>query len=69
MTNLAQATKIVHVLEPQDHNAGVDGDSINTSLYNHITFIFLFGELTGDAILTVNSGATAGVKTTAETFR
>ena len=69
MTNLAQAAKIVPVLEPQDHNAGVDGDSVNTAVYNHWAFIFLFGELTGDAILTMNSGATVGVKTTAETFR
>lgn len=69
MTNLAQASKIVPILEPQDHQAGVDGDSVNTSRYNHWAFIFLFGELTGDAILTVNSGATAGTKTTAETFR
>ena len=69
MTNLAQASKIVHVLEPQDHQAGVDGDSVNTSRYNHRAFIFLFGELASDAILTINSGASAGTKTTAETFR
>lgn len=69
MTNLAQATKIVPILEPQDHQAGVDGDSVNTAVYNHVAFILLFGELTGDTILTINSGATAGAKTTAETFR
>jgi|TARA_Y100000310_G_scaffold276879_1_gene294328 hypothetical protein len=67
--NLAQSAKIVPVLEPQDHAAGVDCDSVSTSLYNHFAFIILFGELTGDSVLTVNSGATAGTKTTAETFR
>jgi len=67
--NLAQIAKIVPMLEPEDHNAGVDSDSINMGLYNHACFIIPFGELTGDAVLTVNSGATAGTKTTAETFR
>lgn len=67
--NLAQIAKIVHLLEAQDHNAGVDGDSVNMSLYNHLAILFSFGELTGDAILTVNSGATVGTKTSAETFR
>ena len=69
MTNLAQVTKIVPILEAEDHAAGVDGDSVNTAVYDHWAFIILFGELTGDAILTVSSGATAGTKTTAETFR
>ena len=65
---LAEQTKIVHVLEPEDHNAGVDGDSVSLENYGHVTFIIQFGELTGDAILTINSGASAGTKTTAETF-
>ena len=68
MTKLAQVTKIVPILEPQDHNAGVDGDSVNMGLYNHLAFIFLFGELTADAVLTIYEGATAGTKTTAKTF-
>jgi len=59
--------KIVPLLEPQDHEAGVDCDSVSMENYGHATLIFL-GELTGDAILTVNSGASAGTKTTAETF-
>lgn len=63
-----QAAHYVPVLEPEDHNAGVDGDSINIGKGQSITFCILFGELTGDAILTINSGATAGTKTTAETF-
>ncbi len=65
---LAEQTKIVHVLEPQDHGAGVDGDSVSMENYSHVTFLIPFGELDGDAVLTINSGATAGTKTTAETF-
>lgn len=65
---LAERTKIVHILEPEDHNAGVDGDSVSLENYSHVTFIIMFGELTDNAILTINSGATAGTKTTAETF-
>jgi len=63
-----QAAHYVPVLEPQDHNAGVDGDSINIGNGHSITFCILFGELTGDAVLKIYSGATAGTKTTAETF-
>jgi hypothetical protein len=66
---LCERTKIVPCIEPEDHQAaGVDGDSVSLENYGHVTFIFLFGELTGDAILTINSGASAGTKTTAETF-
>ncbi|WP_455387487.1 hypothetical protein [Petrachloros mirabilis] len=60
--------KIVMILEAEDHAAGVDGDSVNMENYGHVTFIILFGELTGNAVLTINSGATDGTKTTAETF-
>ena len=69
MTRLAQVAKIVPCLEPQDHQAGVDGDSVNMGLYNHVAFILLFGELTGDAVLTIYEGASAGTKTTAKTFK
>lgn len=65
---LAERNKIVHCLEPEDHAAGVDGDSVSLENYSHVAFIILFGELTGDAVLTINSGASAGTKTTAETF-
>lgn len=65
---LCEQTKIVPILEPEDHQAGVSGDSVNMANYGHVTFIFLFGELTGDAVLTIASGATDGTATTAETF-
>jgi hypothetical protein len=65
---LCEQTKIVPILEAEDHNAGADGDSVSLENYGHVTFIIIFGELTGDAILTINSGASAGTTTTAETF-
>lgn len=66
---LCERTKIVPIIEPEDHNAsGVDGDSVSMENYSHVTFIFTFGELTGNSILYLYSGATAGTKTNAETF-
>lgn len=65
---LCEQHKIVPLLEPEDHAAGADCDSVNMENYAHLTLIFLFGELTGNAVLTVNSGASDGAKTTAETF-
>jgi hypothetical protein len=65
---LCEETKIVPILEPEDHNAGVDGDSVSMENYAHATFILLFGELTGDAVLKFFEGATAGAKTSALTF-
>ena len=68
--NLAQAAKIVYVIEPEDHqSSGIDGDSINMSQYNHGCWIFQFGELASDSVLKMYSGASDGTKTTAETFR
>lgn len=67
---LSENNNIVPLVEPQDHqSAGIDGDSFHAGKMNHFAIILSFGELGGDAVLTVNSGATAGTKTTAETFR
>jgi len=65
---LCEQHKIVPILEPQDHQAGADGDSVSLENYAHVTFVFLFGELTSDATLKIQSGASAGTKTTEETF-
>lgn len=68
--NLAQAAKIVHVMEAEDHGGGISGDSVNMSRYNHGCWIFTFGEMDGGpAYLTMESGGTDGTETTAETFR
>jgi hypothetical protein len=65
---LPEEKKIVPIMNTADYNAGVDGDSINMAGYHRATFICTFGAITGDSILTVNSGLTAGAKTTALTF-
>jgi len=59
---------IVYAIKPGDHQAGVDGDSIDTSLCDHVTFLLQTATLTGDAVLTVKSGSADGTKTTSETF-
>jgi len=59
----------IYPLKPGDHNAGVDGDSFNLGLGHTVCFQVALAALTGTAILYVYSGATAGTKTTAETFR
>ena len=69
-TNLAELLKVVNLIEPADHQAaGIDGDSINLGLIHQALIVITFGALTADSILTVNTGATEGTKTTAETFR
>lgn len=59
----------VYVLKPGDHQAGVDGDSINMGRLHTLRFLIQFAALTGNAVLKIFSGATEGVKTTAESFR
>ena len=65
---LSQQMGVVYVLKPGDHQAGATGDSINVGKYGHVTYLIQFAALTGDGVLTVKSGATAAVQTTAETF-
>jgi hypothetical protein len=68
MVRLSEQKNIAPLLEPQDHNAGVDCDSFHAGRLHSFAIFLQFGELTGNAVLTVESGATAGTKTTAETF-
>lgn len=65
---LPQHKSVVYVLKPGDHQAGVDGDSIDCKSLHHVTYLLQFASLTGDAVLTIKSGATDGTKTTNETF-
>ena len=60
---------IIYVLKSADHQAGVDGDSFTMKLNHHATIVFLFGALTGDAVLKVYSGATDAAKTTSMAFK
>ena len=69
MVRTSERSNIVFLIEPQDHqSAGMDGDSFHVGRIHSFAIFLQFGELGGDAVLTVNSGATAGTKTTAETF-
>lgn len=66
---LTQMVPPVYVLKPgTDYQAGIDGESINTKYSTHVAFLLQFGALTGDAVLSIYSGASDGTKTTQETF-
>jgi hypothetical protein len=70
MNRLTERNSVVYAIKPADHNsAGVDGDSINMGLLKRVAIALQFGALTGNSVLTVYSGASAGTKTTALTFR
>lgn len=69
---LSETNGIVYVLKPADYAAGGTGESINTEGCSHVTYLLEIATLTDNggngAALTVKSGATDGVQTTAETF-
>jgi hypothetical protein len=65
---LAEEKKFVPVLYTADYGAGVDFDSINMKNFIRCTFVIGFGAIAGNAVLTINSGATNGAKTSALTF-
>jgi len=65
---LTETNHVVYVLKPGDHQAGAVGDSFKL-VDGHAAFVVQFAALTGDAVLTVSKGATAGTKTTALSFR
>mgnify|MGYP003624578277 CR=1 FL=1 len=59
---------LVHVAAAVDGAGGVTGDSIDMGTLHSVAFLVSFGALTGDAVLTAKSGASAGTQTTAETM-
>jgi len=66
---ISQELKFVPILVSLDINAGTDLDSVDMQGMKSATFLFTFGsDLAGDAILTINSAAAHGDKTTAMTF-
>jgi len=70
MERLYEGKKIVPVMQSLDLNNGVDADSINMKNFHRAAFLIMFGaDLSGDFVLTVNSGASDAAKTTAETFK
>ena len=65
---LAENLKVVPVLALDTIGSGGDSDSINMARYHHCTFVMTFGTMSGDAVMTINSGATDGANTSALTF-
>jgi hypothetical protein len=59
----------VPMCEAKDYgSAGVDFDSVHLGKLNSLSAFLTFGAITGNSILTVYLGATAGAKTTAIAF-
>ena len=65
---LTERMHFVPVFEADNIGTGVTGKSINMTNYHHAVFIILFSTLSGDAELTIKSGASDGTQTTAVTF-
>lgn len=67
---VSESLKLVPMIESKDYgSAGIDSDSVNMGLVASIALCFLFGALTGDSVLKVYCGASAGTKTTAVAFQ
>jgi hypothetical protein len=66
---LTEKLAIFPICEADDYgSAGEDFDSFKLSEANWATIVISFGALTGNSVLKVYTGASAGTKTTAETF-
>jgi len=62
---MAEELKIVPVMNSADVATGSDCDSINMKGFHKATFLFTFGTVTTDIVITPKSGTTEGTKTTA----
>lgn len=69
MSRMSENLNVVYSVKGADHGSGVDGDSVNMGKMFRVMFVLMFNAITGDAVLTLSSGATNGTKTTSETFR
>jgi len=68
--HLSEVLAAVHACEAKDYgSAGIDFDSIHIGRLQALTFYISFGTVTGNSVLTVNTGATEGAKTTAMAFK
>jgi len=65
---LAEMDKIIPLLASANYGAGVDMDSFKMEA-GKASIIMTFGAVTGNAVLKVYSGATAGAKTSTIPFR
>ena len=64
----AEDLKIIPLIASEDTGAGVSMDSINMKNFHKATIVITFATVVGNAVLTVNSGATDGALTSALTF-
>jgi hypothetical protein len=70
MSELMEGYHIIPLGYTADFNGGFTAESINTKNMHSILFLLSYGAVSGAgaAALTVKSGATVGVQTTAESF-
>ncbi len=71
MARMSERLNIVYVLQPADHGgAAATGDSVHMGRVKRAMFLIQQGAVgTGNPVLTLKSGASAGAETTSETFR
>lgn len=68
--NFSETYHLVPALKSADHTAAVDSDSINMGLVENAAALIQYGDMSvASQVVKVFSGATAGTKTTALTFR
>lgn len=60
---------VVPICEPANHEAGIEFDSFSMAKAAHVDLILQFGAITGDAILSLYTGAAAAALTTKIPFR
>lgn len=67
---ISEKYKVIGLGTSADFNAGFTADSFNMAHFHSAMFVLTFGTVTGAGpfVLTIKSGATVGVQTTAETF-
>jgi hypothetical protein len=67
---ISEQYAVVPLIEAKDYgSAGIDSDSVNMGKLHSLCAVFAFGAITGNSILKVYTGATAGTKTTAVAFK
>lgn len=70
MSRISEQMNVAYIVKGADHAAGVSGDSVHTGRMFRMMYVLQFhATVTGDAVLTLSSGATNGTETTSETFR
>ena len=66
---LCEELKIVPIIEAVDLAGGAaTAESVCMKNYSHATFVFNFGAITGNSVLTIAEGATDAAATAALTF-